>query len=196
MQNLKSYFELILNFESKVTIDKCHNIFLMGALLSKKPDNVLELGIGSGIVTVSIICGLDYNQKGKLTCVDNWFDWKGKQPKIYNDIVNHKRITIIAPTTEQEFVTSAPDNEYDFLVSDADHNNSGDWVEHHLRITKHNGFMFFHDTNRPNRFPNLQQVEQKIKDRNIPYYHFTESSRPEEGCHAGWLFAINKKADN
>lgn len=195
MKNLVDYFNFVLKFDNSniAAIDKCHNIFLIGSLLSKKPDKVLELGVGSGFVSISLLLGLKYNQKGTLTCVDNWFDWGGVEPKIPEILRNDSRVTFISPMPEEQFVKSAPSDTYDFMVSDADHHNSGNWTDQHMRIVKHDGFMFFHDTNQEDVFPNLLQIEEKIKAKGLPYYHFKENSRSNEHCDRGWLFVINKK---
>ncbi len=94
---------------------------------------------------------------------------------------------------EEAFVRSCPDDEFDFLISDGDHFHSGTWVDQHLRITRHDAFLFFHDTNQAERFPSLSLIEKAISGRGLPYYHFKENSRPDEHCDRGWLFAINKK---
>lgn len=199
MKNLQEYFNLILNFDNNniVALDRCHNIFLIGALLSKKPENVLELGIGTAYVTLSLIHAIAYNKKGKLTCVDNFLDWGGQKPE-WIDKIREAGVNVVAPVEEKEFVSNCASDTYDFLISDADHTNSGLWVNEHLRITQHDGFMFFHDTNLHNTnlkdmFPNLVLVEKRIKELGLPYYHFTDNSRPDEKCERGWLFAINKK---
>ncbi len=46
-----------------VAIDLAHNVFLVGALLARKPDNLLELGVGSGYVTHSLLHGMRFNRK-------------------------------------------------------------------------------------------------------------------------------------
>jgi glycosyltransferase involved in cell wall biosynthesis len=194
MENLKKCFEHIekYNRNGVVAVDRCHNLFLMGALLSKKPENVLELGIGAGFVTWSLIHALRFNRRGKLTCVDNWFDWGGIEPEGIDEI-RAAGVNVVAPIMEEEFVKNCPSDAYDFLISDADPFLSGLWVDEHLRITKLDGFMFFHKTNRKEDYPNLQLIEKRIKELGLFYYHFTESSRTDERCTRGWLFAINNK---
>ena len=194
MENLKIFFDYILDFDNSdiTALDRCHNLFLFSAILSKKPENILELGIGSGYVTQSLIHALRYNKKGKLTCVDNWFNRGGQEPDGI-DNVRAAGAEVIAPVTEEEFVRNCPSDMYDFLISDADAFLSGLWVDEHLRITKQNGFMFFHNTNLREIYPNLQLIEKRVKELGLLSYHFTENSRPDERCNRGWLFAINNK---
>ena len=97
--------------------------------------------------------------------------------------------------SEEAFVRSCPADAYDFLVSDADHFRSGGWLDQHLRIVQHDGFLFFHDTNQPQQFPSLGAIEPQVKERGLPYFHFKESSRGDERCQRGWLFVINQKRD-
>ena len=153
MEDLRSYFDHILNFDnsSLVAVDRCHNLFLIGALLSKKPERVIELGIGTGYITSSLIYALRYNRKGSLTCVDNWSEWGGNEPDGI-DAYRSAGVEIVAPMAEEEFVKNCPSDSYDVLISDADPFLSGLWVDEHLRITKHNGFMFFHNTNRKEEY--------------------------------------------
>ena len=164
---------------------------MFGALISKKPDNILEIGIGTGYVTKSILFGIRYNKKGKLICVDNWIDWKGKEPDFAEDL-RKKGANIIAPINEKDFIKNCPSNSFDFLISDGDHHHSGEWIDETLRIVKNNGFLFFHDTNQKEVFPSLLLIEKRIKKLGLPYYHFTEKSRKEERSDRGWLFVIKK----
>ena len=50
VQALVPYFNLLLGFDDRnpVAMDRSHNMFLIGAVLAKKPQHILELGIGSG----------------------------------------------------------------------------------------------------------------------------------------------------
>ena len=63
MEHLKHYFDYLAAFDTAEirSVDRCHNIFLIGSVLSKKPRNILELGIGTGSLTVSMIYALRYN---------------------------------------------------------------------------------------------------------------------------------------
>jgi len=194
MLNLQKYCKHILNFkhDGPVAIDRCHNLFVVGALMSKKPQNVLELGIGTGYLTWSLIYALGYNGTGNLTCVDNWFDWGGIEPAGIDEI-RHSGVQVVAPVSEDEFVKKCPTDAYDFLISDADQFLSGLWVDELLRICRPNAFMFFRNTNRKDDLPNLQQIEKRIRQLGLFHYHFTETSRSDERCHTGWLFAINNK---
>jgi predicted O-methyltransferase YrrM len=193
MHELAPYFNLLSSFNNTnaVAIDLAHNVFLVGAVLARKPENVLELGIGSGYVTNSLLHAIRFNRKGRLTSVDNWCDWKGAQPAFVPPLRAAGVNIVVAG--EEEFVRAAPDDAYDFLVSDADHFRSGGWLDQHLRIVQHDGFLFFHDTNQPRMFPGLATIEGQIQSRGLCHFHFKESSRPEERCQRGWLFVINKK---
>ena len=190
---LDDYFAFLQDFgRHPVAIDVAHNLFLIGALVSRKPEHVLELGIGSGYVTRSLLHGLRYNGRGILTSVDNFLDWKGAEPPYVAEF-REMGAEIVAPVGEKEFVFGAPADAYDFMVSDADHSRSGTWIDEHLRIVRHDGFMFFHDTNHATKYKSLKLIEKRIRELGLPYFHFTANSRPDERCDRGWLFAINKK---
>ena len=193
MTELAPYFQLLEQFDHNniVALDRAHNLFLVGAVLSKKPNDVLELGIGTGYVTASLIHALSYNRKGRLTSVDNWFDWGGKEPPGVDNL--RKAGVNVVSMGEGEFVRQAPTDGWDFMVSDADHHRSQEWIDEHLRIVRDGGFMFFHDTNQPGVFPGLATIEGKLKERGIFTLHFKENSRQDEHCNRGWLFAVNKK---
>jgi predicted O-methyltransferase YrrM len=190
---LVSLLDLILRFDHRnpIAIDRAHNVFLIGAVLSKKPRNVLELGIGTGYLTMSLIHALRYNGVGQLTSVDNWFDTHGIEPKFGADL-RAAGVKIVF-SGEKEFLQQARSSSFDFLISDADHQNSAEWFDHHIRVVERDGLMFFHDTNLPDMFPGIAKLEARTKELGFPYYHFTESSRPDENCGRGMLFVINKK---
>jgi len=193
MQALTDYFKMLENFDhvgNSVAIDRCHNMFMMGALLAKKPDDILELGIGSGYVTISLIHGLRYNGKGRLTCVDNWVDARGAVMEDLAADLKKLGVNVVAPVEERSFVSGCPSDAYDFLISDADHVNSGTWIDEHLRIVRKGGFLFFHDTNQISQFPNMALIEKRVQELKLCHYHFKENSRPDENCDRGWLFVM------
>lgn len=194
MENIKAYVDqLAKSGDQETAMDSCHYLHIIGSLLSKKPDNVLEIGIGTALLTVGLVMGLRYNRKGHLTCVDNWLDWRGVEPPDINKL-REAGVTIIAPVAEKDFLFGCATDSYDFVVSDGDHYNSDKWVDQYLRITKPGGFIFFHDTNNLSMFPNLDVIRQKVEQLGLYHYHFTQSSRKDERCERGLLFVINNKA--
>jgi predicted O-methyltransferase YrrM len=181
--------QITINFENHPgAIDLNHNLLLMGAVMSKKPETVLELGIGTGLASWSILTALKYNERGRLVCVDNWHDSGGIEPGHVAPI--RQAGAEIVVSDEESFVKSCPSDSFDLLVSDADHTRSGLWLEEHLRIVKDNGFLFFHDTNNP-AWPTLHSIPGRVS--HLPHHHFTENSRADERCQRGWLWVINRK---
>ncbi|MEX0677857.1 MAG: class I SAM-dependent methyltransferase [Pirellulales bacterium] len=195
MENLRRYFDLVGKFVGQErAVDVAHNLFLIGCLVARKPRHVLEMGMGTGFVTGSVIQALGFNGVGELTCVDNWHDWGGREPDGTQQI-RAAGVRVVAPMDEERFLRSAPADAYDFVISDADHFRSHAWVDQYLRITAHDGFLFFHDTNN-DLFPNLRAIVDRVGELNLPHYHFIESTRPDERCSRGWLFVINRKGVN
>lgn len=193
MDNLKSFFNLLAEADMQdVGMDTCHYLQILGSLVSKKPDKVLEVGIGTAFLTVGLMMGLRYNQSGTLTCIDNWSDWGGIEPAEIADL-RGAGVEVVAPISEKEFLSTCPANEFDFVVADGDHKNCGTWVDEYFRITKPDGFIYFHDTNNTERFPTLKLVEQRVKELGLPHYHFTRNSRADERCDRGLLLVINRK---
>jgi len=47
--------------EAGPSVDLCHAILLLGAVMSAKPENVLEIGIGPGFSSEFLVQGLVYN---------------------------------------------------------------------------------------------------------------------------------------
>ena len=57
--------QITINYENHpAAIDLCHNVLLLGAVMSKKPEAVLELGIGTGLVSWTILTAMKYNDAG------------------------------------------------------------------------------------------------------------------------------------
>lgn len=174
-------------------IDIPHGVLILGALISAKPTNILEIGIGTGFITNLLLQGIEYNGIGQLTSIDNFHDLGGNLPNSTLDILKTKQnINIIAPIEEKDFVYSCQENQFDFLVSDGDHLHSGEWVDQIFKIMKPNAFMFFHDTNNKD-YPNLKNYQIKSQESNRPNYLFHKSSRNDENCDRGILMVINSK---
>lgn len=172
-----------------VAMDLCHTFFIFGSALAKKPQKCLELGVGTGSVTLALINALAYNGRGSLTCVDNWADWLGVRPPFAANLEKVPGVRVV-DSSERDFVYNCPSGEYDFLVSDADH--EGDWFGEHLRIARDGGFLFFHDTNNPD-CPAMKKVLEGVRERGLVHYHFVEGTRPDERCGRGLLFVAKTK---
>lgn len=194
MNHIKSFVDLLARSEPQETaMDSCHYLHILGSLLAKKPERVLEIGIGTALLTVGLSMGLRFNQKGSLTCVDNWKEWHGIEPP---EIAALKEagVCVVAPVEERDFLAGCPDNAYDFVVSDGDHCNIAQWVDEYFRITTPGGFVYFHDTNNTGMFPSISRVQERVLELGLPCYHFISNSRSEERCERGLLMVINTKA--
>ena len=191
MINIEKFYKYLCNHEHHhVEIDLVHNCFIFGAVLSSKPINALELGIGKGYATRAILYALKYNRRGKLTSIDNWHDWDGKEPEHIQQL-RDLGVKIIAPIDEGEFVRTQPDNSYDFLLSDGSHRHAGEWAEDIFRIVKANGIMFFHDVN-IEKYHSLKRYIELSKKRGLSRFIFSENSRDDETCNNGLLMVLNK----
>src|SRR5437868_6044024 len=114
---LQQYFNLLTGFQPQErAVDHAHNLFLMGALLSRKPQQVLELGIGTGFVSWTLLRGLQFNGTGHLTCVDNFIDWDGQLPAGLDQLVA-AGVKVVGPIDEGDFLRSCPSDAYDFVIS-------------------------------------------------------------------------------
>ena len=197
MQNLKNYVDYICQpnpYRRKAAPDICHNLLLFGMITSQKPEKVLELGVGTSFTSNTILHALKYNNFGELTCVDNMGDWNGFEGNVTPTIIENikKQGAKFVLSNEREFVENCKTNEFDLVVSDADHNCAHLWKEELFRLTKPNGILFFHDVT--NKGFKLHEYIDYVKERNIPHFVFDKNSRPDEHCmENGWLMVINKK---
>lgn len=194
-EELGNLFSYIMSFDNEkfnVAIDLAHNVVLLGALLSKKPENILEVGVGSGYATKTLISGIKYNKVGELTCVDNFHDWGGDEQPFAKEL-REEGITFIE-SSEERFVTMCDDNTYDFILSDADHRLCGLLINEYLRIAKHNAFIFIHDTKLAGH-NNMALIHDRLEELNMPNYTFCKATRRDEDCDVGFTFIINKKGE-
>jgi len=186
------YSSLFANPRHNASVDLCHGMLILSTLMSAKPENILEIGIGPGFCSELILSAIEYNQKGQLTCVDNFVDLGGNLPNTSIEKLKNNNVKIIAPIEEKDFVFSVEENAYDFLMSDGDHHRAGEWTDQIFKIMKPNAFMFFHDVSNTG-FPSLQKYYTESLRLNKPCYLFNKSSRQDEQCHFGLLMVINKK---
>ena len=166
-----------------VAMDRNH-IHLIHALITcNKTESVLEIGIGSGLVTNSIIDAFNYNQQQvNLTCVDNFLDWNGNAPIGFERFQDSIKFI---HSNEKEFV-STHKLTYDFIISDADHHHTNEWVDKTFNLLNPNGILIYHDVTNKD-FPNLFEIVQFAKNNKIRYSLFNKSSLSDERCERGLL---------
>lgn len=170
-------------------IDKIHAATIFGCCLSAKPKHILELGVGTGLVTDALLSAIDHNGVGELMCLDSWLDYGGNEPAFWQGFRERgARITVMH---ERLFLEKTPDDTYDFLMSDADH--GGNWCSEHFRVTRKGSICFFHDTNSPDQYPGLYAIEEYARSHGYGYFHFKERTRDDEQTHRGLLMVINNK---
>jgi len=166
-----------------VAIDHNH-IELIGSLIKcNKPESILEIGIGSGLVTNKIIEAVHYNHmKLNLTCVDNFIDWNGHVPigfATFKDLIN------FISSDEKSFVAKC-ELTYDFIISDADHHHTNEWVDKTINLLNKGGILIYHDVTNKD-FKNLYNIVIHAQKHRLNHVVFNKSSKPGERCERGLL---------
>lgn len=176
-------------------VDQCHLDLTYGLVRAHKPKSILELGVGSGRTTATLIKGVRDNgdeKNARITLVDNWEDWRGEKPKdILEEIEGYVEVV---DKPERDFVFEARQS-WDFIFSDADHWNTDKWFDYvYDRLLKNNGVLIYHDVSKQEgfpkeelRFPNLYNILLKCRERGIAHAHFDRSSSEGERCYRGFL---------
>lgn len=170
------------SFLDKISIDYNHIQLIYALLISHKPKNVLEIGIGSARTTLRIIDAFKYNNiEIDIDCVDNFFDWKGQIPEHIKHI---KDINLIV-SDEYNFIDTCK-KRYDFIISDADHENTDKWVEQTIKLLNPNGILIYHDITNPS-YQNLNNIIEYVKNNNYQYMIFNKNSKSHERCDRGLI---------
>ena len=166
-------------------MDNNHLELIYSLIICNKPQKSLEIGIGSGASTRKIISGYEYNQiKLDLTCVDNFIDWNHNPPENLEHIKQITSINFIN-SNEYDFVSNCKEK-YDFIVSDADHQNTDKWVDKTLNLLKKDGILIYHDVTNVD-YKNLYSIIEYVKNQNIQHLIFNKSSLSNERCERGLL---------
>lgn len=178
----------MINTDPVVKMDQCHLDLIYGLGVAQKPKKVLELGMGSGVVTDVLLKAFRYNDIPlDLTCVDNWMDWNFKKPA---EVSHYEESGVkVVTSAERDFVLSCKEK-YDLIISDADHDRSQEWFEQSLFLLKSGGIIIYHDVTNPS-FPDLHTHYSLAKQRGSSYFLFNHSSRKDEGCERGLLIISN-----
>jgi len=172
-----------------VKIDEAHGIYVLGLVTASKPESILELGIGSGYTTDLIIKAAMVNQNSpKIDVVDNWYDFNFKTP--VEASAKYSKLVNLINMSELEYVFSTK-NRYDFIFSDADHNNTDKWFWYvYKNLLNAGGYLLYHDvTNRS--FPNLNNILKECQNSKLNYMLFNKNSKTSERCDRG-LLCIHK----
>ena len=128
-----------------VAVDDCHADLIENLIKCNKSKKILELGFGSGAATNSILRGLLFNgSKFDYTLVDSWHDWHGK---IQEDAVAKYQDIKFISSSEEVFVKGNKEK-YDFILSDADHENTDRWFYYvYKNLLEDGGILIYHDVN-------------------------------------------------
>ncbi len=196
----------------EIMMDACHMDLICGLVASLKPSRVLELGVGSGVLTRRILQTLtNYGlNDSQLTCVDNFSDFGGKCPAHLGgfpgfdsrvcDFPGFDSRVSLCVMGELEFLMalrrvfgfeSSPLQVFDLIVSDADHNNTHLWMDKTLEILNPGGILIYHDVLNSD-FPNLRSLITQAGDKGLSHFVFSRNSVPSERCDRG-LLVIRKE---
>jgi len=186
---VNNFYKFLGNFVwTPVAIDKAHTALIYGMVLSTKPKLILELGIGSGFITKTVLYALGYNGVGNLTSVDNWHDWQGKEPKHIKEL-RELGCNVVAPIEEETFVKSNQDKRYDIIIVDGNHRQGGNWAHLVYNMLNDNGILFAHDVRMP-QYPTLRRYEDVAGQHKDFYTVFNVNSRQDEMCNRGLLMIM------
>jgi predicted O-methyltransferase YrrM len=175
-------------------IDHAHADLLRSLIVAHKPRTILELGLGGGKSADAILNGLEYNQQPyTYTLVDNWQDRGGVIPEVVIERYAH-RLNMVT-SGEQEFVFACQE-QYEFIMSDADHFRADQWFEYvYNNLVADGGILIYHDVNLiEHDFDNLRNIYYKCKEYNLRYVLFNRNSLPAERCHRGLLVIFKPEA--
>lgn len=175
-------------------MDECH-AKLLGALAGVyKPKRILELGLGTGIVTDAILAAFD--EYAVYAVVDNWMDWgslqDSKPPQEVFGQYGDYGIEFIT-MDEKDFIDYSLDqcHTYDFIVSDADHHHAHEWFDKvYSSILTPGGILAYHDVGDGKDFipyGGLRSILDRCKERGYNHMHFYRNSHEGERCERGLL---------
>lgn len=169
--------------EQYVKMDENHIDLIYSLIISSKPKKILEIGVGTGAVSLKLLNATEYNQiTPDITCVDNFYDWNGQQPNGFEEFKDNFKFVI---SDEKSFVESCSEK-FDFIVSDADHLRTNEWVDKTLNLLNDGGILIYHDVTNPS-YPNLFEIVNYVRENQINYMIFNKNSLQNERCERGLL---------
>lgn len=164
--------------DSYQAMDRSHALLVAGLIAAHKPKAVLELGVGSGYLTRVLLAALGANGGGRLSSVDNFFDWNGAEPAHIAALRASAGDWTLITRDETEFLRQAGPETYDLVISDGDHPRGYMNAVDVLRVCRVGGLAVFHDTNNP-LFRLLGRVPKRCRQLGFPCWHYTNAGAGE-----------------
>jgi hypothetical protein len=178
---------------AEIKIDTAHAELIRGLVMASKPRVLLELGVGGGKSLDATLSALAFNQQPyDYTLVDNWYDFGGSIPpevtERYLDKIN------VVTSSERDYVFSC-NKTFDFIMSDADHQQTHMWFDHvYDNLLNPGGILIYHDINivEP-AYTHLREIYAKCMDTKKSHYLFNKNSLPDERCQRGLLVIFKNR---
>ena len=167
-------------------LDFVHAHLVAGLVLSHKPKEILELGVGSAYLTSVLLEAIRENGCGRLTSVDNFFDWGGKKPAHIADLQCSYPEWNLIVEDESAFVGNLRPETYAFVVSDGDHTRGYQMAPALFKSARPGSILVFHDTC-SEMFRLLGRLPGRCRQLGFPVLHFTAKSKPDERTDRGLL---------
>lgn len=172
--------------QNSQALDYAHAHLIAGLVLAHKPLKVLELGVGSAYLTSVVLEALRENGRGRLTSVDNFFDWNGKKPFHIIDLQETNPDWDLIVEDESIFLQRSPSEAYTFIISDGDHTRGYQTAPDLFRTAAPGSVLVFHDTS-SEIFRLLARLPKRCRQLGFDNFHFNSKSKPEENTDRGLL---------
>lgn len=166
---------------SNVPVDKNHASLVFSTAICSKPKTILELGIGSGLLTLSLLHAVAYNKLGSITSVDNYLDWEGKEPDHFSQL---RKFGINVVIQEEENFVRSCKTKFDFVVVDGNHTDGHKWAKEIFDLVNPGGVLFSHDVL---LCKNLGIYMEIAKERNLSFKVYSENTLAGENCQRGFI---------
>lgn len=173
-------------YDNTQALDYAHAHLIAGLILAHKPKTVLELGVGSAYLTRVVLEALLENGSGKLTSVDNFFDWNGAKPSHIEQLQLEHPDWLLIVEDESVYLRKLVSEKYSFIILDGDHTRGYQTASYLFRSAETGSILCFHDT-QSEIFRLLGRLPKRCTQLGFPAIHFTAKSRPDERTDRGLL---------
>jgi len=137
----------VLVHKNSGSVMRSHALILYEFALEIKPENILEIGVGSkGQSTKIFLSALKENNKGRLISIDD-----NKRQLLYKDIESEFEgywKMYVGNSHNEAIFEKVKDIEFDLMFIDGDHSYDGvkKDFEMYVPLLKDNGLVLMHDT--------------------------------------------------